>query len=66
MTVKEYETEEEMDADFEKEMDAIQEEQRLRDLIFSAQERISSIKDELNDAEEELQILEEKLDQLGC
>jgi len=64
MGIRHYGTQEEMDADFEDEMDARQEEARLKDLIGSAEERVAQCYDELADAEEELTNLREQLEAL--
>jgi len=64
MGIRHYGTQEEMDADFEDEMDAMQEEARLKDLIGDAEERVARCHDDLHEAEEELSLLRDQLEAL--
>jgi chromosome segregation ATPase len=65
MSIHHYETEGELDDAFEDAMDAMQEEQRLRDAICEAEVRVAEARDELQEAEEELNALHEQLNALG-
>lgn len=64
MAIKHYDTQEELDDDFEKEMEVMQEEKRLKDLICEAEERVAAAHEELYDAEEELKSLQDQLEAL--
>lgn len=64
MAIKQYDTQEEMDEDFEQLMDKMQTEAHLKDAIGMAQERRASIMDDLNDIDEELQDLHQQLNDL--
>ena len=65
MSIKQYDSQEEMDDDFENCMERMQEEQRLKDAICDAEERVSCARDALNEAEEELQELQDQLEELA-
>jgi chromosome segregation ATPase len=65
MGIKQYDTQGEMDDDFEHCMERMQKEKRLKDAICDAEERVASARDALNEAEEELQELQDQLDELA-
>jgi predicted nucleic acid-binding Zn-ribbon protein len=66
MSIHHYDTEDELDDAFEAAMDAMQEEQRLKDAICEAEERVAEARDELQGAEDELLDLRKQLEALGA